>query len=95
MTDYTPLTEDMRGCYVNHCQITHGLTETVAWAEFDRFLAQHDAEVKAEARTLVAELASRLYHVETHWVPEDRRVPTSTADVLREFDRIHPTTKES
>lgn len=49
MTDYTPTTEDMRGCYVNHCQITHGLTETVAWDEFDRFLAQHDAEVKAEA----------------------------------------------
>ena len=38
-----------------------------------------------DVRQIVAALASRLGHVETHWVPDDRATPMSTAEVLREF----------
>ena len=39
-----------------------------------------------DVRQIVAVLASRLGHVETHWVPDDRATPMPTAEVLREFD---------
>ena len=39
-----------------------------------------------DVRQIVAVLASRLGHVETHWVPDDRATPMLTAEVLREFD---------
>lgn len=39
-----------------------------------------------DVRQIIAALASRLGHVETHWVPDDRATPMPTAEVLREFD---------
>lgn len=39
-----------------------------------------------DVRQMVAALASRLGHVETHWVPDDHATPMPTAEVLREFD---------
>jgi hypothetical protein len=47
-----------------------------------------EREALAPIRALVAVLASRLHHVETHWTPDERSAPASTAHVLREFDRL-------
>jgi hypothetical protein len=47
-----------------------------------------EREALAPIRELVANLASRLNYVETHWTPDERSTPMSTADVIREFDRL-------
>jgi hypothetical protein len=47
-----------------------------------------EREALAPIRALVADLAGRLNHVETHWTPDERSAPMFTAEVLREFDRL-------
>lgn len=46
-----------------------------------------DVKVLREIRTMVASLASKAYHVDTHG-SNGHPAPESTAEVLREFDRI-------
>ena len=57
-----------------------GIVETVLTLLPQRVAPSEDV------RQIVAVLASRLGHVETHWVPDDRATPMPTAEVLREFD---------
>ena len=45
-TEHTPTTQDVRDCYVIVAPATIG-SDTVA--EFDRWLAEHDRETRAEA----------------------------------------------
>ena len=46
MTDYTPTTEDVRGAVVEY--LAGWVTQEAAEADFDRWLAQHEAKVKAD-----------------------------------------------
>ncbi|WP_269304873.1 hypothetical protein [Aeromicrobium sp. HA] len=104
MSEYTPDDEDMRACYVHHCQITHGLTETAAWAEFHRWLTQHDAEVKAQAlREFASDLEATIDDVVRLDASRGNDVALTyinctqmdTAMAREHADSIHPTTKES
>lgn len=47
MTDHTPTTSSVRDRYAA-CRIPKGVRATVAKEEFDRWLAEHDAKVRAE-----------------------------------------------
>lgn len=64
MSDYTPTTEDVQGTYADE-----KMSQTYSWvgtweeyaAEFDRWLAQHDAEVtQAEQKRIIEVLDKRL-----------------------------------
>ena len=59
MSDYTPTTEDMR------CAVTHGTRDPLgAGAEFDRWLAAHDAQVLADESPRIADyVADRVAEV--------------------------------
>lgn len=47
MNEYTPITEEVRDSY--DYQFTLGMNDISRIAEFDRWLAEHDREVKADA----------------------------------------------
>lgn len=49
MSDYTPTTDRVRAMYVHDRADGETLSHGGATAEFDRWLAQHDREVRAEA----------------------------------------------
>ncbi len=52
MSDYTPTTENIRSCYVYATEGYDGglaIPEQQSKAEFDRWLAAHDAEVASKA----------------------------------------------
>lgn len=47
MSEYTPTTKDVREVWIYAQDITHDEGEDFHGAEFDRWLAAHDAEVRA------------------------------------------------
>lgn len=47
MSDYTPDTDDVRDIFAKYAEEHHG--EQDGDAEFDRWLAAHDAEIRAES----------------------------------------------
>lgn len=49
MSEYTPTTKDVREVWIYAQDITHDEGEDFHGAEFDRWLAAHDAEVRARA----------------------------------------------
>lgn len=49
MSEYTPTTKDVREVWIYAQDITHDEGEDFHGAEFDRWLAAHDAEVQAQA----------------------------------------------
>lgn len=48
MSEYTPTTKDVREVWIYAQDITHDEGEDFHGAEFDRWLAAHDAEVQAQ-----------------------------------------------
>ena len=51
MSEYTPTTKDVREVWIYAQDITHDEGEDFHGAEFDRWLATHDAEVRAEVES--------------------------------------------
>ncbi|MGI0521800.1 hypothetical protein ABY45_14590 [Microbacterium maritypicum] len=51
MSEYTPTTKDVREVWIYAQDITHDEGEDFHGAEFDRWLAAHDAEVRASVVT--------------------------------------------
>lgn len=51
MSEYTPTTKDVREVWIYVQDITHDEGEDFHGAEFDRWLAAHDAEVRAEVES--------------------------------------------
>lgn len=62
MNDYTPKTEDIRELYAHEHPFPH-----VGRQQFDRWLAQHDAEVRADEREKAAQRVASL-HPSAWWV---------------------------
>lgn len=54
MSDYTPTTDEVRAMYVTGTP-PHRVTVPQGNAEFDRFLAQHDAEIHTAALNAAAD----------------------------------------
>lgn len=62
MADYTPTTDEVRKCYdpsvaSRFRDVPNEGFAAAIYAEFDRWLAQHDAEVRAEAADQIEEAA--------------------------------------
>ena len=71
MTDYTPTTAEVREWYDTFIEERSGES---GLPEFDRWLATHDAEVRADEREKAAQ---RL--VESHWAEWDSERERETA----------------
>jgi hypothetical protein len=81
MSDYTPTTEQLRDKYAQHALTSRGWpggwvgerVDREAREEFDRWLAEHDAQVRADA---LREAAAGL--VESGWIErEEARMASS------------------
>lgn len=61
MSEYTPTTKDVREVWIYAQDITHDEGEDFHGAEFDRWLAAHDAEV---LRAAAVELEHSIHHLD-------------------------------
>lgn len=85
MSEYTPTTKDVREVWIYAQDITHDEGEDFHGAEFDRWLAAHDAEVQAG---VVAEEPEWEYGVKLH----KPLLPPKPGDNIGSGGAVVPTT---
>lgn len=81
MSEYTPTTKDVREVWIYAHIITHDEGEDFHGAEFDRWLAAHDAEVRAG---VVAEEPEGFYVIPNRDAPDQDSLWDGTIHPTRE-----------
>lgn len=66
MSEYAPTTKDVREVWIEAQDITHDEGDDFHGAEFDRWLAAHDAEVRAGVEAEELEWEKRYEHLKKH-----------------------------
>ena len=71
MSDYTPMTEEVREAYATHRFNAYATYRGTSLDEFDQWLAAHDAEIRADEREQAAQRVAKAIKHNRSCIVED------------------------